>query len=141
MNSNSDEVSLLVVEDDDIDFMTIQRSFAKMKIANPLIRAIDGVEALNILMSGEVSKPFIVLLDLNMPRMGGHELLNSIRSTEGIADTVIFILTSSADEKDILKSYQYNVAGYFVKEEAGQGFLEILSLLNGYWRIACLPKK
>lgn len=134
-----ENVTLLVIEDDDIDFMTIRRSFDKMRIANPLVRAIDGVEGLDMLKSGEIPSPLIVLLDLQMPRMNGLEFLGALREDDTIRDTIVFVLTTSADEKDILSSYQHNVAGYFVKDEVGKDFLDIVSLLNGYWRIAHLP--
>ena len=136
MTQFGENVTLFVVEDDDIDFMTIERSFAQMRIANPLLRAFDGYEALTMMKNLQVPPPFIVLLDLQMPKMSGLEFLHEVRSSPEISDAIIFILTSSSDEKDIMESYQHNVAGYFVKDEVGKDFLDIVSLLNGYWRIA-----
>jgi len=141
MTIHSEQVTLFVVEDDDIDYMTIKRSFNRMKIANPIVRAQDGKEAFDMMINKEIKKPFIMLLDLQMPRISGIELLSKIRKTPNIKDTVIFVLTSSADERDIVSSYQHNVAGYFVKDEVGKEFLEILSLLDGYWKIVHIPKE
>jgi CheY-like chemotaxis protein len=141
MTIHSEQVTLFVVEDDDIDYMTIKRSFNSMKIGNPIVRAQDGKEAFDMMINKEIQTPFIMLLDLQMPRVSGIELLTKIRQTPNIKDTVIFVLTSSADEKDIVSSYQHNVAGYFVKDEVGKEFLEILYLLNGYWKIVHIPKE
>ncbi|MEC4089587.1 response regulator [Pseudoalteromonas rubra] len=139
MTIDANQVTLFVVEDDDIDFMTIKRSFKKMKIVNPLVRAKDGQEALEQLEANMIRLPFIMLLDLQMPRLSGLELLAKLRHSAQLKDTVVFVLTTSADERDIFDSYQLNVAGYFVKDEVGKEFLEVLSLLDGYWRIVHMP--
>lgn len=139
MTVYSSQVTLFVVEDDDIDYMTIKRNLKKMKIANPLVRANDGEEAMKMLNDGMVSAPFVMLLDLNMPKISGLELLSKLRESSDFKDTVVFILTTSKDEKDIVSSYQHNVAGYFVKDEVGREFLDVLALLDGYWRIVHIP--
>ncbi|WP_125564045.1 response regulator [Pseudoalteromonas rubra] len=139
MTIDANQVTLFVVEDDDIDYMTIKRSFKKMKIVNPLVRAKDGQEALEQLEANMIRLPFIMLLDLQMPRLSGLELLAKLRHSAQLKDTVVFVLTTSADERDIFDSYQHNVAGYFVKDEVGKEFLEVLSLLDGYWRIVHMP--
>lgn len=137
--NKSEEVTLFLIEDDDVDASVIQRGFAKQRIANPIVRAQDGVAALEMLKSKEVAKPFIVLLDLQMPRMGGIEWLQTIRKDELFRDSVVFVLTTSDDEQDIVESYRLNVAGYFIKDETGQAFLEIINLLDGYWKVVHLP--
>ncbi|KNC67811.1 response regulator [Pseudoalteromonas ardens] len=139
MTIDANQVTLFVVEDDDIDYMTIKRSFKKMKIVNPLVRAKDGQEALEQLEANMIRPPFIMLLDLQMPRLSGLDLLAKLRHSAQLKDTVVFVLTTSADERDIFDSYQHNVAGYFVKDEVGREFLEVLALLDGYWRIVHMP--
>lgn len=136
----TEQVTLFIIEDDDVDYQTIKRSLNKKKIANPIVRACDGQEAIELLQQGKLTKPFVILLDIQMPRMNGLEFLTHIRKDKIYGDSVIFMLTTSKDENDIVASYSQHVAGYFVKDQAGNGFLEIADLLDGYWRIVHLPK-
>lgn len=140
-NSRQDKdlISLLLVEDDDIDAMYIMRDFKKRRIGNPFVRAVDGLDALEKLRAGEVSKPYIILLDLQMPRMNGLEFLKEIRNDPELEHAVVFVLTTSKDEQDITSSYKSHIAGYFIKEAPGEGFLSIVELLDGYWKLAHLP--
>lgn len=138
--TNSSEVTLFLIEDDDIDALSIERGFAKQRIANPIIRAQDGLAALEMLDANLVTKPFVILLDLQMPRINGIEFLKKIRAKPNYQDSVVFVLTTSEDEQDIVESYRLNVAGYFVKDESGKAFLNIIDLLDGYWKVVHLPK-
>ncbi|PCK07737.1 MAG: two-component system response regulator [Alteromonadaceae bacterium] len=137
------DVTLLVVEDDDLDAMAIKRSFKALKLLNPLIRAKDGVDALEYLRGEngktKLNKPYIILLDINMPRMNGIELLEALRKDPELSDTVVFILTTSAADKDIMTAYSKHVAGYVVKSEIKSSFLEVIELVNCYWKIVALP--
>lgn len=135
------EVTILLVEDDDIDAMAVQRGFDKHKIANQIVRAKDGLEALELIRSEGIERPYLVLLDLNMPRMNGFEFLEQVRVDDELKKTTIFVLTSSKEEEDVLKAYDLHVAGYFVKSEVGAEFNEIIHLLGGYWKVAHLPEK
>ena len=137
------EVTFLVVDDDEIDVELLQRAFKKLKIANPVIRARDGIDALDVLRGTggreKLNTPYIILLDINMPRMSGLEFLEEIREDENLRRSVIFMLTTSDDERDILKSYEKNISGYVVKSQAGQSFEEALRMLDHYWRVVELP--
>jgi len=133
------EVTILLVEDDDVDAQGIMRSFKKRKIGNNIVRARDGVEALEMLNNGEVSHPNIILLDLQMPRMNGLEFLTKIRKDDKLKSSVIFILTTSKADSDIVASYEQFVAGYFVKDDVGSNFSDMIDMLEGYWKIAYLP--
>ncbi|HDY84260.1 hypothetical protein LCGC14_0637010 [marine sediment metagenome] len=139
MNKPSKPVTLFLIEDDDIDALTIERSFKKNRVSNSIIRATDGIDALEKLRSGNIPKPFIILLDLHMPRMGGHEFLDILRADEEYQNTVVFILTTSKAHEDINGSYQHKVAGYYVKEEAGENFCNIVNVLTSYWKIVHFP--
>ena len=132
-------VTIFLVEDDDVDAKGIKRSLDRLRIANPLVRAKDGIEALEMLESQQVSSPFLILLDLNMPRMGGLELLERLRKDDNWSDTVIFVLTTSKDEDDVASAYSQHIAGYIVKERLEQGFDDLVKLLDHYWRIVELP--
>lgn len=131
--------SILLVEDDDIDAMSVQRAFQRMKIANPIVRAKDGIEALDILLKGGIEQPYLILLDLNMPRMGGLELLDTIRNNSQLELSVVFVLTTSKDDEDKIKAYKHHVAGYIVKEKLDEGFEQLVKMLDHYWRLVELP--
>lgn len=143
VNLKTREAAVLVIEDDDIDFRSIQRSLRKSRVGNQLIRARDGAEAFEMLAQKSIKSPLIILLDLQMPRMGGLEFLKELRTNPKLASyskSVVFVLTTSDDENDIVESYKDYVAGYFVKDETGVGFLEIAEMLEGYWKIVHLPE-
>jgi len=138
-NKKFKPASILLVEDDDIDAMSVQRAFQRMKIANPIVRAKDGIEALEILLKGRIEQPYLILLDLNMPRMGGLELLDTIRNNPQLESSVVFVLTTSKDDEDKIKAYKHHVAGYIVKEKLDEGFEQLVRMLDHYWRLVELP--
>lgn len=133
------EVSLLMVEDDDIDATALKRALHKLKLLNPIYRAHDGMEAMELLRSGEVPAPYIILLDLNMPRMNGLEFLEELRSDPALTQAVVFVLTTSKSDEDIIAAYQEHVAGYLLKQRMDNDFLQVVGLLNHYWRIVEMP--
>ena len=135
-------VNILLVEDDDIDAMSIERTIKKMKIANPLYRAKDGIEALSMLRAqGEdkIPPPHLLLVDLNMPRMNGIDFVSTIRQDPNLANTIIFMLTTSKRDEDIVASYNLHVAGYMVKNNTDQGFTKVIAMLDCYWRLIEFP--
>jgi len=138
--SNALQLTILMIEDDDVDAKGMERSFKKRRIANPIMRANDGQDALELLEGGEVPSPFIILLDLQMPRMNGLEFLEILRNHEKLRSSVVFVLTTSQAEEDITAAFDKQIAGYFVKDEVGANFCEMLDMLEGYWRIAYLPQ-
>lgn len=139
------EVNILLVEDDDIDVKNLKRCFQTLKIANPLYEAKDGIQALEMLRgtkeSPPIPKPWLVLLDLNMPRMNGLEFLKELRSDPDLRRTVVFVMTTSSAEEDRVGAYNYNVAGYVLKQSPGQTFIDAVTMLEHYWRIVELPDK
>jgi CheY-like chemotaxis protein len=136
-------VRILLVEDDDVDAMAIERGFRQTKIANEIVRARDGIEALAILRgkapSGHLEKPYVIFLDLNMPRMDGFEFLKELRGDPALARDVVFVLTTSKDDEDKSRAYDQCVAGYVVKTQAGQEFLNLIHMIDHYWRVVELP--
>lgn len=139
-NHNYKQATILLVEDDDIDAMGVERSLKKMRMANPLVRARDGIEALESLRSGRVQRPFIILLDLNMPRMGGLEFLEVIRQDNDLHNSIVFVLTTSNHDQEIAAAYEKNIAGYIVKSTLNEDFDQLLGFIDHYWRIVELPE-
>lgn len=134
------QVTILLVDDDDVDYMAVQRAMRQLRLLNPLVRARDGIEALAILTSLDTIKgPYLILLDLNMPRMNGFEFLERIRSDPSLSSSVVFMLTTSSTDEDRMKAYSHHVAGYMVKTDMKDGFNNIFNMLEGYWRIVELP--
>lgn len=138
-------INLLLVEDDEIDVKAIKRAFKELKIANPMRVARDGLEALDILRgtNGQepLARPYMILLDLNMPRMDGLEFLQELRADPALRQAIVFVLTTSRAEEDRMRAYEKNVAGYMVKSAAGRSFLDALAMLDHYWRVVEMPEE
>lgn len=133
------QVSILIVDDDEVDVESFRRTFKKLKIANPIYRARDGVEALEMLRSNNIPGPYIILLDINMPRMNGLEFLQQLRNDLELTSSVVFILTTSVAEEDIFAAYRLHVAGYIPKQEMDSQFMAVVGFLDHYWRVVELP--
>ena len=141
---DGESVNILLVEDDDVDVEVVKRGFRQHKIGNPVTVAQDGVEALEILRGQNgrqtLPKPYLILLDLNMPRMNGIELLKELRSDPELNDTVVFVLTTSRSEEDMVKAYREHIAGYMVKADVGSSFRSAIDMLTRYWTVVVLPR-
>lgn len=134
------DITLLLIEDDDIDAEGIERAFLENRIANPIVRAKDGLEALELLDESKLNQPYVILLDLNMPRMGGIDFLKAIRKHSVHSNAVIFVLTTSSADNDVVAAYSEHISGYFIKSEMGLNFFDIAKLFDGYWKIVKLPE-
>jgi CheY-like chemotaxis protein len=130
-------VTILLVEDDEIDVRALRWAFDKLKIANPLVIARDGVEAWETL--AKLPRPYLVITDINMPRMNGIELLRKIRQSEDYRDSIVFVLTTSNDEQDKIDAYHLNVAGYMLKSDMGTSFTRAIGLIENYWKVVEFP--
>lgn len=139
----SSSVTILLVDDDKVDAMAVKRALVELKIANPVIEARNGIEALEHLRGengfGRVPTPCLVLLDLNMPRMSGLEFLEELRNDPALRRTIVFVMTTSSAEEDRIRAYDYNVAGYVLKNRLGPSFLESITMLHHYWRVIEFP--
>ncbi|MBI1367999.1 MAG: response regulator [Planctomycetes bacterium] len=139
----NESVNILVVDDDEVDVMAVRRAFVKAGIRNPVKVAGDGLEALSILRSQDphetIHRPYLILLDLNMPRMDGVEFLKHLRADPKHRGAVVFVLTSSKDEQHKRQAYQYHVAGYVIKSNLSDDFVKLASLLEQYARLVELP--
>jgi len=136
-------VSLLLVEDNEIDREALRRAFSTRQVTMPVVEADDGLEALAV-MRGDggpaMRRPYLMLLDLNLPRMNGLELLEEIRADPALKDTVVFVLSTSRSEDDIAAAYDRCVAGYLVKGDLGRDFGGLLDLIAAYTRVVELPE-
>lgn len=139
---NEKLLTILLVEDDEVDIMNVKRAFRKNKISNPLIIARNGLEALWMLRGNKdenVEKldppPRVILLDINMPKMGGLEFLQEIRNDPQLRHISVFVMTTSDEESDKVTAYNFNVAGYILKPLSFERFVQAVSILNHYWKL------
>jgi CheY-like chemotaxis protein len=138
-------VQILLVEDSPGDISLTREALNSARVANELHVVGDGEEALRFLRrQGEhaTSKvPQIVLLDLNLPKMDGREVLDAIKGDPDLKQIPVIVLTTSADEVDILRSYQLHANAYVTKPVAFAEFLEALQRLEGFWlQVVRLPE-
>jgi CheY-like chemotaxis protein len=133
-------LNILLVEDDELDVMNVQRAFKKNHIRNPLWVAGNGHDALAMLRGDEIpTDRRLILLDLNMPRMNGIEFLRELRADPDLKATPVVVLTTSDDERDRVDAYRLNVAGYILKPVTLPNFIEAMATLNKYWTLVELP--
>ena len=137
-------VNLLLVDDDEVDIQGMKRAFAKSRIGNPITVARDGIEALEFLRGEngrpKLAKPHLLLLDLNMPRMNGLEFLQAIRADEDLKNSIVFMITTSKAEEDRARAYDQHVAGYIVKQDPANTFMQAVALMEHYWKIVEFPE-
>jgi CheY-like chemotaxis protein len=134
-------LNILLVEDDEVDVMTVQRAFKRGNINNPLYLASNGLEALAMLRDtpGQPSvipiERRLILLDLNMPKMNGLEFLHELRADAALNHIPVVVLTTSNEEQDRVQAYDLNVAGYILKPVTFSIFVELMITLNKYWAL------
>lgn len=139
------QVNVLLVEDDEVDVMNVQRAFKRNSIDNPLYVAHNGLDALDMLRgSSSASAPVpghrrLVLLDINMPKMNGLEFLQALRQDKDLKSTPVVVLTTSDADQDRLEAYRLNVAGYILKPVTFATFADVMVALNQYWALCEIP--
>ena len=137
-------VTLLLVDDDDVDIMSVRRAFDVLGIDNPVVVAHDGIEALEHLRGENgrepVRPPYVIILDLNMPRMDGIEFLEALRADPALTHSVVFVLTTSSAERDRAQAYAHHVAGFITKGTSRDVVLEAVRMIDHYWRVVRLPE-
>lgn len=138
------QISVLLVDDDEVDVMTVKRAFKKNNITHPLYVASNGLEALELLSSNTWPKLLpqgrrLILLDLNMPKMNGIEFLRELRADPALRAIPVIVLTTSNEDKDKVEAYNLNVAGYIIKPVTFSKFVEAMATLNKYWTLTELP--
>ena len=135
MSSNDD--AILLVEDDRVDVMTVQRAMKKIDISNPLYVARTGVEALGMLRGDGHPRiepmPSLILLDLNLPKMGGIEFLKELRADPALRTLQVIVLTSSNEPGDRAAAFEYEVDDYIVKPHSFDDFASAMSIILADW--------
>ncbi len=132
---------VLLVEDDSVDAMTVERAFKDLRVANQLIHKINGEEALNYLKANQNNgKPCLVLLDLNMPKMNGIEFLKVIKDNAELKSIPVVVLTTSQEQRDKVESFKLSVAGYMLKSVDYRSFVDTIRTIDLYWTLSELPQ-
>jgi CheY-like chemotaxis protein len=136
---------ILLVEDNPHDLELTLIALSKSQLANEVVIARDGAEALDYLRGrGEFTgrqagNPAVVLLDLKLPKVDGLEVLKQIRSTDGLKSTPVVMLTSSKEERDLLRSYELGVNAYVVKPVDFNEFVRAIADLGIFWAVLNEP--
>lgn len=132
--------SIMLVEDDQVDTMTVRRALKELHVTNPLQHVENGEEALNFLRNPANLQPCLILLDLNMPIMGGIEFLQIAKKDEALKGIPVVVLTTSEEQEDKVESFQLGVAGYMRKPVDYPNFVEMIRTIDAYWTISELPQ-
>ena len=130
---------IILVEDDEVDVMTVVRAFKDLAISNKIIIKENGEAAHEYLTDQANVKPCFILLDLNMPKMNGIEFLQIMKADEELNKIPIAILTTSNTRQDIEKCFSKGAAGYFVKSENYDNSVKSIDKISTYWSLSKLP--
>jgi CheY-like chemotaxis protein len=132
---------VLLVEDDNIDAMTVKRALKDLGESTLLVHSTNGEEAIQYLKNEVNEKPCIILLDLNMPKMNGIELLKIMKADEKLKRIPVIVLTTSREDRDVVESFKLSVAGYMVKPVDYEQFVETIRAISLYWNLSQLPSE
>ncbi len=141
------QITIMLVEDDPGDQKLIKNSLLNQKISNEVCIAETAEEGLEYLSAGKAGNgdfpiPDLILLDLNMPGIGGKEFLRRIKADDELDTIPVVVLTTSDSEQDVISSYKLHASGYIRKPVSLDGFQDVLSTLEDYWFAICkrVPK-
>ncbi len=134
-------ITILICDDDEDDRMLTQQALERAHISNALRFVVDGEDLLDYLHqrgpyageTGEAPRPGLILLDLNMPKMGGREALRLIKADPTLSDIPIVVLSTSSRDEDITRSYQLGVNSFITKPVTFTGLVEAMHVLGRYW--------
>ncbi len=132
---------VLLVEDERVDAMMVQRALKDLKVTNTLVHKNNGKEALEYLKDENNENPCVILLDLNMPETNGVEFLRIVKANEKLKVIPIVVLTASTEEQDVIESFSLSVAGYIVKPVDYKKFVEAIRTVAMYWTLSELPEE
>ena len=126
---------ILLVEDDLVDIMTVKRGFKDVGVLNELLIMNNGEQALDYLNNPVQGLPCVILLDINMPKMNGHEFLEQLKKHTLFKFIPVIMLTSSKEQQDVDNSFELGISGYILKPVDYQQFLSSIQVLNSYWTL------
>lgn len=133
---------VLVIDDDDVTHETVERCLRRVETRFRVVTAIDGQDGLDVLRGKsdrKLQRPYIILLDLNMPRMNGFEFLETMRADPALRDSIVFVLSTSDSDADRARAYNEFIAGYMVKSALGAQFTKLAQLLQSFSTTVTLP--
>jgi CheY-like chemotaxis protein len=139
-------IDILLVEDNEGDVHLTREALKRAKVSNRVHVAADGVEAMDFLMRrppfGDAPRPDLVLLDLNLPNMDGREVLEAMKSDPSLRTIPVVVVTSSAAEQDVVRTYALNANAYVTKPVDLHQFLHVIGAVGDFWlQIVRLPQK
>ena len=130
---------IMLVEDDNVDAMTVKRALKDLKVTNQLVHRPNGEDALTYLHAKNNNRPCVILLDINMPKMNGIEFLKIAKADDILRQIPVIVLTTSKDDRDKMESFKLSIAGYIVKPTDYKKFVEAIKTLDLYWTLSELP--
>lgn len=130
---------ILLIEDDQVDAMTVKRALQEINVTNTLHVVTDGEQALTFLQNPDNDLPGIILLDLNMTRMNGIEFLKVATPAGILAGIPVIVLTTSSEDQDKIDSFNLGISGYMVKPVDFRKFVEVMKTIDMYWTLSELP--
>jgi len=130
---------ILLVEDDQVDAMTVRRALKELHVTNPLEHVENGEAALTYLRGDSGDRPCIILLDLNMPIMNGIEFLQVVKQDAQLKRIPVVVLTTSEEQQDKVNSFNLGVAGYMAKPVDYRQFVEVMRSIDSYWTLSEMP--
>jgi CheY-like chemotaxis protein len=139
----SKPIQLILIEDDEVDAEAIERACRQRNVNCEIVRYRDGREALDALhgaFGGSlITRPFLIVLDLNLPRLDGIAFLDDLRADPIWRRSIVFVLTTSTREEDTAAAYDRRVAGYLIKEQLGPDYTALCELLDVYEKSVQFP--
>jgi len=135
-------LEILLIEDNDADVEILRHTLEQENVVLTLSRARDGDEAIRYLRNSNNPRPDLIFLDLNMPHMDGREVLGELRVDPKLDPIPVVVMTSSEEEKDIVRSYNLGAAAYVVKPLKLQDIEEVVRSISKFWlRVVRYPNR
>lgn len=130
---------ILLIDDDSTDVLLFERALKRLEITSPMIRSSNGAEALEYMMDPSHKKPWIVLTDLNTPKMNGLDFLKTVKTDRMLKRTIVVVISGSSAEKDVDACFRLGAAGYITKPVDYEKLLDMVRTIHAYWSLSGIP--